>query len=422
MVTAPFDLLLRGGRLPDGRLADLGCRAGRIAEIGDLAGRPAAREIACVGRAVTPGLVDAHIHLDKVLLGDRAPSRDGSLAEALRVTGLAKRAFTREDVAARARRVLDLALRQGTTAMRSHVEIDPIVGLMGLEALLPLKREYAPAIDLQLCAFAQEGILQAPGTEALLREALRAGADLVGGVPYNDTDARRHVDVVLDLAVEFGVDADFHADFFDEPRHLHAWYIIEQTRRRGWQGRVALGHMSEMAALPPDEQERLARALAEAGIAVIVLPATDLYLMGRKDVRTVRRGLAPVKRLLAAGVPVAAGTNNVRNAFTPLGTAGLPLMGYLTGVAAHMGADGELRQVLDMLTTHPARILRVADHGIAVSGRADLVVWDAERAEEVVSALAACRYVVKAGRVTVEHVRDVIEPWRVPRAAGELAT
>ena len=111
--------------------------------------------------------------------------------------------------------MLDLAVRQGTTAMRSHAEVDPIVGLMGFEALAALKREYAPAIDLQLCAFAQEGILQAPGTEALLREALRAGADLVGGVPYNDTDARRHIDIVLDLAVEFAVDADFHTDFFD---------------------------------------------------------------------------------------------------------------------------------------------------------------------------------------------------------------
>src|SRR5258705_8765126 len=145
----PFDLLLRECRLPDGRVVDLGCRDGRILEIGPLRGRPAAREIACEGRTVTPGLVDAHIHLDKALLSDRAPSREGSLAEALRVTGEAKRGFTREDIQARARRVLDLAVRQGTTAMRSHAEVDPIIGLMSFEALAELKREYAPAIDLQ---------------------------------------------------------------------------------------------------------------------------------------------------------------------------------------------------------------------------------------------------------------------------------
>jgi cytosine deaminase len=363
---------------------------------------------------VTPGLVDAHVHLDKALLGARAPSREGTVAEAIRVTGAAKRSFTRQDIADRARRVLDMAVRQGTTAMRSHVEVDPIVGLMGFEAILPLRREYAPAIDLQLCAFAQEGILQMPGTEALLREALRLGADLVGGVPYNDTDAHRHIAIVFDLAAEFGVDVDFHADFFDEPQHLHALHIAQETVRRGWQGRVALGHVSEMAALPPDEQERVARVFAQAGVAVIVLPATDLYLMGRKDVRTVRRGLAPVKRLLAAGVTVAAATNNVRNAFTPLGTAGLPLMGYLLGVAAHMGADPELRLVLDTLTAHPARVLRLPDYGLTAGGRADLVIWEAERAEDVVAALAPCRLVVKAGRVTIEHARSVAEPWRDP--------
>ena len=200
-MSAPLQLLLRDCRLPDGRVADIGCLDGRIEAIGSLAARAAARTIACDGRAVTPGLVDAHIHLDKALLDDRAPSREGSLAEALRVTGEAKRGFTREDISSRARRVLDMAIRQGTTAMRSHVEIDPIVGLTGFEALSALKREYAPAIDVQLCAFAQEGIVKAPGTDALLREALSAGADLVGGVPYVDPDPRRHVDIVFDLAL-----------------------------------------------------------------------------------------------------------------------------------------------------------------------------------------------------------------------------
>ena len=414
-MTAPLDLLLRGCRLPDGRVADIGCAEGRIVAMGSLAGSPAAHEIACEGRAVTPGLVDAHIHLDKALLSDRAPSREGTLAEALRVTAEAKRRFTRDDILARARRVLDMAVRQGTTAMRGHAEVDPIIGLMSFEALSTLKREYAPAIDLQLCAFAQEGILKSPGTESLLREALRAGADLVGGVPYVDPDPRRHIDIVFDLAAEFGVDADFHADFFDEPQHLHARYIAEQTARRGWRGRVALGHVSEMAALPPDEQDALARTLAEAGVAVIVLPATDLYLMGRKDVRSPRRGLAPVKRLLAAGVTVAAATNNVRNAFTPVGTAGLPLMGFLLSVGAHMGTGPELSEVLGMLTAHPARILGIQDYGVVVGSRADLVVWETERVETVVGGLCPCRLVVKAGRLAVEHTRSVSEPWRTAR-------
>jgi cytosine deaminase len=411
-VTARLDLVLARCRLPDGRLADVGCRDGRIAAIGDLADRPAGLVVDGGGRAVTPGLVDAHVHLDKALLLDRAPGVSGTLAEAIRVTGAAKRAFTVEDVRARARRVLDMAVRHGTTAMRSHVEVDPIVGLTGLEALLPLREEYAPALDLQLCAFAQEGIVQAPGTEALLAEALRRGADLVGGCPYNDTDAFAQIDIVFRLARAHGVDADFHVDFFDEPQHLHVARIADETERHGWQGRVAVGHCTELAALPPDDQDRLCARLARAGVAVILLPATDLYLMGRKDVRSVRRGLAPARRLLAAGVTVAAATNNVQNAFTPVGNADLGLMGYLLAVGCHMGAGHDLDDALAMLTEHPARILGLGSCGIREGARADLVVWEAEDARDVIRALAPCRLAVKRGRVTVEHERALREPWR----------
>jgi cytosine/creatinine deaminase len=411
-VSGPFSVLLRDGLLPDGRRVDIGCRDGRIAALGTLGAAPAAVTRELGGRLVTPGLVDVHVHLDKALLSARTPGREGTLAEAIRVTAEVKRHFTVEDIRARARQVLDLAVRSGTTAMRSHVEVDPIVGLKGLEAVLPLKAEYAPALELQLCAFAQEGILQAPGTEALLAQALRAGADLVGGCPYNDTDARAHVDTVFRLAREFDVDADFHADFFDEPEHLHVRYICEQTVRHGWQGRVAVGHLTELAALPPPEADTVIQELKAAGVGVILLPATDLYLMGRGDTHNVRRGLAPAKRLLAAGVPVAAATNNVRNAFTPVGNADLAVMGFLLIVAAHMGTPEEQAQALAMVTTEPARILRLADHGIREGRRADLVVWEAMALDEAVGGLAPRRLVVKGGRISVEHRHAVDEPWR----------
>src|SRR5215813_10011349 len=287
----PFELLLRNCRLPDGRLADLGTRAGIIAEIGALAERPARRTIDGGGRVLTPGLVDSHIHLDKALISDRAPSIEGTVAEAIRVSAAAKRNFTVEDIRARARRVLDAATHAGTTAMRSHVEVDPIVELKGLEALAALKRE-------------------------------------------------------------FDVDVDFHIDFFDEPEHLHVLYVAEQAVRFGWQGRVAVGHASELAALDPDRFDRIAAVLKEAGIGVIILPATDLYLMGRKDVRNPRRGLAPARRLLAAGVTVAAATNNILNAFTPMGTGDLALMGYLVTAAGHMGTERDVADVLAMLTAN----------------------------------------------------------------------
>ncbi len=407
-----FDLVLEECRLPDGTTADIGCVDGRIASIGKLGGSPASRTVPCAGRAVTTGLVESHIHLDKALLSSRTPSGDGTLAEAIRVTGEAKKSFTVEDIRARARGVLDMAVRHGTTAMRSHVEVDPIVGLMGLEALLPLVDEYAPALDLQLCAFAQEGILHAPGTEALLAEALRRGAGVVGGCPYNDSDPFGQIDIVFRLAREFGVDADFHVDFFDEPEHLHVRYIAEQTVRHGWQGRVALGHCTELGALPPPDLESIADLLREAGVGIITLPATDLYLMGRKDSHRVRRGLAPVKRLLSSGVTAAAATNNVRNAFTPVGNANLALMGFLLTVGAHMGSVAEQREVLRMLTEYPARLLRLPAYGFTVGSQADLVVWEVQAVEEVAATVALPRLVVKRGRVSVEHEHVVREPWR----------
>jgi cytosine/creatinine deaminase len=408
----PFELLLRKATLPDGQLADIGTRGGRIAAIGALTEHPARRTVDCRGCVLTPGLVDAHIHLDKALLSDRSPSIDGTVTEALQVTAEAKRGFTVDDIGARARRVLDAAIRAGTTAMRSHVEVDPIVGLKGLHALLALKREYAPAIDLQLCAFAQEGILRSPGTDALLARALEGGADLIGGCPYNDTDAHAQIDIVFRLARDFDVDVDFHIDFFDEPDHLDVLYVAEQTVRFGWQGRVAAGHVSELAALEPERLEAVATVLKDAGIGVIMLPATDLYLMGRKDARNPRRGLAPAKRLLAAGVTVAAATNNILNAFTPMGTGDLALMGYLVTAAAHMGTESDVASVLAMLTEHPARMLRLPDYGLHVGARADLVLWETERPAEVVTTMAPRRLVVKAGRLSIQHERSCTEFWR----------
>ena len=407
-----IDLLLRECRLPDGDSAvHVAIADGRIASVGREA--PAAREVIEVeGRLVTPGLVDAHVHLDKALLHDRISATAGTAAEAIRLTGEAKRHFTVEDIRARARRVLDMAIAAGTTAMRGHVEVDPILELSALEAILPLKTEYAPAIDLQICAFAQEGILQSPGTEGLLRRALTRGADLVGGCPYNDTDANEHIAIIFGLAQAFDVDVDFHIDFFDEPEHLHVREIIEQTLRTGWEGRVSVGHLTELAAIAIPDQDAIIADLAAARIGVIALPTTDLYLMGRGDGVNIRRGITPIRRLLDAGVPVALATNNVRNPFTPIGTADLADLTFLTTVAAHMGTPSEMRMLLDTITVHPARMLRLPDYGLAPGCRANLLVWDCATAEDAVATPPPRVLSIKDGRVTIEHERRIRERWR----------
>jgi cytosine deaminase len=238
------------------------------------------------------------------------------------------------------------------------------------------------------------------------------GADLVGGCPYNDTDPLMHIDIVFRLARAFGVDVDFHVDFFDEPDHLHVREIIERTRRNGWQGRVAVGHLTELAALPIVRQDEIIAGLRDAEIGVICLPATDLYLMGRSDEVSPRRGLTPVRRLLAAGVPVALASNNIRNPFTTIGTADLCHMAFLAAVAAHMGTPEDLRRLVAALTIHPARILKLPRYGLVPGAAADLVVWDCARVEEVVATLPGRVLVMRRGRVSIEHERRVHERWR----------
>jgi cytosine deaminase len=184
------------------------------------------------------------------------------------------------------------------------------------------------------------------------------------------------------------------------------------TVAAGWQGRVTVGHLTELAALPPAIQDDVIAQIAGAGLGVVCLPATDLYLMGRHDDQNVRRGLTPVARLLAAGVPVALASNNIRNPFTPVGTADLTHMAFVAAVAAHMGTPAQLRDLLDAITVHPARMLRLPDYGLAPACQADLVVWECERPEEVVSALPSRAIVLKRGRVSIECERRVTERWR----------
>jgi len=399
-----YQLIVRGARLPDrDGIWDIAIAGRRIGRIAPRIEATAPHEIAASGRLAIPGLVDSHFHLDKALLSARTPSKEGTLQEALRITGEAKKAFTVEDIAARARRALEMAIRHGTTAMRTHVEVDPVVGLMGMEAILALQREYAWAIDLQICVFPQEGIFQAPGTEGLMRRALRMGGQAVGGVPYNDTDASAHMDLVFDLAREFDRDVDFHLDFADDPDHLHITYVAEQAIARGWQGRVCVGHETELGALDPPALAPIAAKIRDAGISVLSLPATDLYLMGRKDARNPRRGLTPVARLLQAGVNVAVATNNVQNAFTPFGDADLLRIANLLANAAHLGSVDGLRAALRMATENAAHAIRLPEYGLAEGCRADLVILDCADPTQAVAAIPERLYVVRNGAVSVTN-------------------
>jgi cytosine/creatinine deaminase len=405
-LTSSDPLLFRNVRLPDNRLVDLLIEGGRIARIGSGPAAAGGTVVEGAGRLVSPGFVEPHLHLDKAFLMERLPGRVASVAEAIAVTAALKRQFTRQDILERAEQTLRLALRHGTLAARVHAEVDPVLGLTSLEAALELRQRWRGTLELQVCAFPQDGIQRLPGTEDLLREALRLGADVIGGVPYVDPGHRAHVDTVLALADEFGKPADFHVDFSDDPAVLDVGYIAERTLALGLTGRVAVGHVTTLATLPPARLAPLLELLAQAELSVLTLPATDLHLGGRGDAYNTRRGLTPVRALLAAGVNLAAGSNNVRNAFTPFGNADPLEIGLLLMVGAHLSDREDLPTVWQALTANGARALGLAEYGLAEGRPANLVLFEAPDVWEALVGQAEKRYVVANGRVVAENRRE----------------
>ena len=385
---------------------DIGIAGGRIAAIEPSLPMVGAREDAG-GALAFPGFVETHIHLDKASILDRCPICEGALAEAVAATARAKAAFTVEDVYARAARVLETAILNGTTRMRSFVEVDPRAGFRSLEALLQLRDDYRFAIDLEICAFAQEGLTQEIETCAMLDEALRRGADLVGGCPYTDPRPAEHVRLIFDLAERHGVAVDFHLDFDLDPTGSGMPAVIAETAARGYGGRVTIGHVTKLSAMPPEEVELWGRRLADAGIGLTVLPATDLFLTGRGADRLVPRGVAPAHRLAALGVSTAIATNNVLNPFTPYGDASLGRMANLFANVAQLSREPELRAAFNMVSGDAARLLG-QPYGLGVGDPADIVLLDAPDPVAAVRQVAPPIAGWKAGRKTFNRPRATL--------------
>ena len=406
-----LDLVLRNARLlgREGATFDIGIANGTIGEIAPRIASDAPQEDAA-GRLVMPGFVETHIHLDKSCILDRCASKDGTLQEAITQVASAKRAFTEDDVYARGRRTLEKAIVQGTTRMRTHVEVDPRIGLKSFEAVRRLKRDYAWAIDLEICVFPQEGLLNDPGTEELLIAACEAGADLIGGCPYTDSDPHGQIARIFGLAQRFDLDIDFHLDFDLDASHMNLGEVCRQTTAHRYGGRVAVGHVTKLSALLGEKLDETARQLADAGVAVTVLPATDLFLMGRGHDHNVPRGVTPAHRMVAHGVTCSVATNNVLNPFTPFGDCSLVRMANLYANIAQAGTPRELSVCFDLVTRLPARLMNLTDYGIAVGNPADLVVLDNIGPGEAVAEISPPLLGFKRGRRSFVRASPILFP------------
>lgn len=382
----------------DGRLVDIRLQDGVITAVRDAGGDAAEGEqLDAGGRVVLPGLVDAHVHLDKAHILDRLPGNIAGLPAAIQATSAIKDTFTAEDVLARSERVLDALVRRGVTTVRAHAEVEPAAGLVSVETHLALRERWADRVDLEVVAFAQEGVLRDPRTGELMEEAMRLGCDVVGICPYADVDGRAAIEDGFARAQRWSAPLDVHLDFSDDPRVHLADEVARLTVAVGFQGRVALGHMTSLGAMAPADAQRRIEALAAAEIGVLALPATDLYLSGRGVDRAWPRGLTRVLELIDAGVAVALATNNHGNGFTPTTTPDPLRMAWLTMLMTHAPA-GRWADLADAVTGMARRALGRAPGGIKAGATADLVVLDTEAPSDAVLAAPPTIGVVRRGR------------------------
>ncbi|MGR9180132.1 amidohydrolase family protein [Rhizobium leguminosarum] len=393
-----IDFVIRNARLAGlTEPTDIAFEAGRIAAIApgfvcDAPHYDAGEKFACAG------LIETHIHLDKAGIISRCNLCTGTLAEAISETSRAKAAFTEEDVYARAAAVVEKAILNGTIRLRTFVEIDPRAGFRSFEAIRRLKADYASLVDIEICAFAQEGLTNDPDTEEMLEQALKAGADLVGGCPYTDPEPTEHIRRIFDIAMRHDVAVDFHLDFDLDPAGSDLPTIIVETVARRYQGRVSVGHVTKLSALPLEELEPIGRRLAESGIALTVLPATDLFLTGRNSTFLIPRGVTPAHRLAALGVVTTISTNNVLNPFTPFGDVNLMRIANLYANIAQIGTTDGLDGVFAMITAQAATLLGIKGYGIAIGSGADVVLFDAPSAADAVATIAPALIGWKKGR------------------------
>jgi cytosine deaminase len=412
-----MDLVVRNARLVDrpaeGPL-DIAVAAGRIAAIGRGLGAQGQAECETYdagGRLVCAGLIESHIHLDKSRIADRCPLPEGRRVNPVTMVAPLKPGWTVEDVYQRAEKTLHECLVNGTTRMRTQVEIDPGIGLRGFEAVRSLAAEYRWAIDIEICVFPQDGLTNYPGTEELLSAALKEGAPVLGAAPRYDSDPTAQLDRIFALAREFDVDLDLHLDVGDSPEHMDIHHVLALTEQYGRGGRVVVGHMAKLSLLPPAEVSALARRFADAGIGVTVLPATDLYLMGRERDHRVVRGVADANFLAANGVTCSLSSNNVLNAATPYGDCSLIRIANLQANILQIAAPEELRDLFLMLTERSAKLLKLKDYGLMPGNPADIVVIDAATPEQAVAEIRPPLAVWKHGRRTViRHPPELLRP------------
>jgi cytosine/creatinine deaminase len=404
-----MDLVIRNATLPDGRSGiDIGIESARIAAVEPMLAARGEREIDAEGDLVSPPFVDAHFHMDSTLsYGQPRANASGTLLEGIALWGELKGVLTHEAIIERALRYCDWAVARGLLAIRSHVDVCDD-RLLAAEALLEVKRQVAPYLDLQLVAFPQDGLLRSPNALANLKRAIGMGVDVVGGIPHFErtmAQGAESVRILCEYAAGKGLRVDMHCDETDDPLSRHIETLAFETRRLGLQGRVAGSHLTSMHSMDNYYVSKLLPLIAESGVAAIANPLINITLQGRHDSYPRRRGMTRVPELLAAGVPVAFGHDCVLDPWYAMGSGDMLEVAHMGLHVAQMTGQDAMHQCFLAVTETPARIMGLEGYGIAPGCHADLMLLDAGSTVEAIRLRAARRVVLRRGQVAAESPR-----------------
>ena len=403
-----FDLIVKGGTLPDGQVSDIGVVGDKITAIGALETAEAGQVIDASSDLVSPPFVDPHFHMDATLsYGLPRVNTSGTLLEGIGLWGELKQVMTQDDIIGRALTYCDWAASMGLLAIRSHVDTCDD-RLLGVEALLEVREQVKDYIDLQLVAFPQDGFYRDPTARDNTIRALDMGVDVVGGIPHFERtmeDGATSVTELCEIAAARGLQVDMHCDESDDPHSRHIETLAYETQRLGLNGRVAGSHLTSMHSMDNYYVSKLLPLITEAEINVIPNPLINIVLQGRHDTFPKRRGLTRVKEMLAMGINVGWGQDCVLDPWYSLGTADMLDVAFMGLHVAQMTSPDDMRTCFDMVTVNNAKTMGLTDYGLRIGAKASLVVLDASNPIEALRLRAARLYVVANGRVISQTPR-----------------
>jgi cytosine/creatinine deaminase len=410
-----FDILLKGGILPDGNRADIAIANGAIAAIEPRIDAQAGEVIDVTGNLVSPPFVDPHFHMDATLsYGLPRINTSGTLLEGIALWGELKPMLTHEALIERALSYCDWAVSMGLLAIRTHVDTSDDNAMKGVRALLEVRDKVRDYITLQIVAFPQDGLYRAPKARENTIRALDMGVDIVGGIPHFErtmADGRRSVTELCEIAAARGLMVDMHCDETDDPLSRHIEQLAYETQRLGLQGRVAGSHLTSMHSMDNYYVSKLLPLIAEAGVSAIPNPLINITIQGRHDTYPKRRGMTRVPEMLKAGIRVGFGQDCVLDPWYSLGTADMLDVAFMGLHVAQMTSPAEMRRCFDMVTGESAAIMGLQGYGLAKGNRASLVVLDAGNPVEAIRLRADRILVVANGKVVA----------RRPKAATQLS-